>query len=243
MGFVSRSDLLAWSPYGYAQVRAGWFPSWLRQWDPGMGAYIYQRASDGAFEEGFLETFPIYLILQSGGLVYYYILPNRHQLDASFEPVPGAAIPPGRYDYVRQRVYYSSDQSRKISGTLLFETGGYFDGQLHTGRVTARLAPTPHASIGVSYEQNELRGVGVDNVDTSADLYSIDGRFALNPQLQLSAFYQYSGAAKQGILNARLSWEYRPLSYFYLVFNELEAGGAGVDERQFTSKLSYTRQF
>jgi hypothetical protein len=48
--------------------------------------------------------------------------------------------------------------------------------------VTARLAPTPHASIGVSYEQNELRGVGVDNVDTSADLYSIDGRFALDPQ-------------------------------------------------------------
>jgi len=45
-------------------------------------------------------------------------------------------------------------------------------------------------------------------------------RLAHSPRLQLTTFYQYNDAARQGTVNARLSWEYRPLSFLYVVLND-----------------------
>jgi hypothetical protein len=45
-------------------------------------------------------------------------------------------------------------------------------------------------------------------------------RLAYNTRLQVSAFYQYNSFDQQGRWNVRGSWEYRPLSFVYLVFNE-----------------------
>lgn len=243
MGFVSRPDLLVSSPYGYAKVRAGWFPSWLRQWDPGLGAYIYQRASDGAFQEGYLEIFPIYWTLQNGGYLSWYVIPNWQDLEDEFQPVAGASIEPGRYKYLRHRLYFQSDQSRALSWEAQLEAGGYFDGNLYTAEVSARLAPVPQAAVLGTVELNDLRGVGTGDSDASANLYTIEGRFALDPRLQLSAFYQYGDDARSGNVNVRLSWEYQPLSHLYLVFNELDNGATGAKERQFIAKVSYARPF
>ena len=50
-------------------------------------------------------------------------------------------------------------------------------------------------------------------------LIGIGSRFAFNPHLQLSGFLQHSSLMSQDIVNARLSWEFRPLSYLYVVYN------------------------
>ena len=50
-------------------------------------------------------------------------------------------------------------------------------------------------------------------------LIGIGSRFALNPRLQLSGFLQHNSLTSRDILNARLSWEFRPLSYLYVVYN------------------------
>jgi len=52
-----------------------------------------------------------------------------------------------------------------------------------------------------------------------ADLWIISGRLALNPRLQLIGFYQKNSLSDVSNYNMRLSWEYRPLSYLYIVFN------------------------
>ena len=53
----------------------------------------------------------------------------------------------------------------------------------------------------------------------TVDLYIIQGRFAVNPRLQLIGFYQRNSLDNSENYNLRLSWEYRPLSYVYLIFN------------------------
>ena len=73
-------------------------------------------------------------------------------------------------------------------------------------------------------------------------------RLALNPRLQLYSFYQRNQAAESASLFVRLSWEYRPLSYIYLVVNDraaLDRDGfvaAFPRERQVIVKFSFLRQ-
>jgi hypothetical protein len=48
---------------------------------------------------------------------------------------------------------------------------------------------------------------------------------ALTPRLQVTTFYQYSSSGGDGVLNARLAWEFLPLSYVFLVLNDRRAAG------------------
>jgi hypothetical protein len=61
--------------------------------------------------------------------------------------------------------------------------------------------------------------------------------------MQLSAFYQYNTFDKRARWNARGSWEFAPLSFLYLVFNESSFRDNPVQNQSFISKLTYLKQF
>ena len=72
-------------------------------------------------------------------------------------------------------------------------------------------------------------------------------RLALNPRLQLYTFYQHNTAAESNSLFARLSWEYLPLSFVYLVVNDRASMGGGFlppvpRDRQIILKFSFIQQ-
>jgi hypothetical protein len=50
-------------------------------------------------------------------------------------------------------------------------------------------------------------------------LLGLELRLAANPRLQFVKFTQWNTAASQLAVNARLSWEFRPLSFFTVVHN------------------------
>lgn len=79
------------------------------------------------------------------------------------------------------------------------------------------------AHAGDERGADRFRGVG-DPVSTR--LVASELRLAWNPRVQLTAFYQYNDAGGQGALNARFSWEFRPLSYFYVVLNDVQGAGS-----------------
>jgi hypothetical protein len=62
--------------------------------------------------------------------------------------------------------------------------------------------------------------------------------------VQLSSFYQYNTDVQRGSLNARASWEFTPLSFVYLVYNDRHAvsGGIAAPSRQLVLKLVWMRQ-
>jgi len=89
-------------------------------------------------------------------------------------------------------------------------------------------------------------GVGDLKVNTTIDLYGIEGRFAINPRIQLIGIYQKNSENNSQNYNIRFSWEYKPLSYVYFVFNH-----RGFDDLQSKTKMedhviakvSYLKQF
>ena len=61
--------------------------------------------------------------------------------------------------------------------------------------------------------------------------------------MQVSGFYQYNTFDKRGRWNIRGSWEFAPLSFVYLVFNESSFRDSPVQNQSFISKLTFLKQF
>ena len=210
------------SPAVSFDIRSAWLPSYIRSFNPGVEAYIFQDSDDGDLLFGYAPIRPFRVYFQNGAQIGAFVEPNWQRLEDSFFPV-GIEIAPGDYDYTRYRVEVESDQSAFLAGGIEIETGDYFDGELTTYTLSARYAPSPYFEATADVELNQIRGLGVQQSDIDTELYGLNLRVALSPQLQFATFYQRNTANQTSTWNARLAWEYRPLSYLYVVYNRNEA--------------------
>lgn len=221
VGFLYSSNIINTDFGGYRIYRKSWIPKPLRQVDPGFYMHLYHRASDGKFLQAEWETFPIYLVFSDGGLFYVYVVPTWQSVP---DPISILDVPisTGNYYYTRYRFYYGNDQSKKFSYGISYETGNYYDGRLDSYVASARYSPVPHISLSVNYQHNSIFQLGEVRTSKETDLLTPQIRLALNPRLQWISFYQYNTAINKGVLNTRLSWEYKPLSFVYVVYNDVQ---------------------
>jgi len=172
------------------------------------------------------------------------IIPTWQNINFNFAPL-GLRIAQDNYFYTRYLFRYNTDQSKKWSASVGYELGGFYNGNRNTLRGSLRLAPVPHAALTVDYEFNDLKGVGELARNLETHLTTVGARFALNPRVQLSAFYQYNTFDEQGRWNVRASWEYQPLSFLFLVFNDTQINSLEdpFQEQQFIGKITFLKQF
>jgi hypothetical protein len=217
-------------------------PSVIRSFNPGASAWLFRSADDGDLLFAFAPIRPFRLRFQSGAQIDVVIEPNWQRLEQPFSPA-GIEIAPGKYNYTRYRMSAKTDQSTKYSARLSIETGDYYDGSLTSYSVSGRIAPLPQIELSADLQINQIRDLGIASEDENTRLYRINARFALNPRLQLSGLYQWDSLTNRSGWNLRLSWEYRPLSYFYLVYNKNEIQELGRDTRftqdQIIAKWTY----
>jgi hypothetical protein len=244
MGFTFANNVVHHNPGGYYIWRPKKEKSLVRRGDPGFFINYYHNASDGKFQQADLYIFPLYQWFRDNSSLEVAVTPTWQNVNFAFAPL-GISVPQGRYFYVRNTIHYYTDRSRKLSASAKVESGKFYDGRLLTLTTGARIAPTPHAALTLDYELNRARSLGADDEDKDVYLYSGGLRLALNPQVQGTVFYQYNSLGKTGRWNARLSWEYRPLSFLYLVFNDTRSD-LGIDRFRTTGaigKVNWMRQF
>jgi len=243
MGFVARHDVISNSTGGFAVWRPKWRTKWVRNLEPGLFTETYIQASTGKLQEFNVNINPIWIALQNGGAFGLFITPTFQRLDDVFSPL-GIDIQAGDYNYLRYALIAMSDASKKISYSLNYERGGYYDGKLTAFSARLSTSPIPHLSFAVSYENNRFSEVGADKAEESVKLVGIESRMALNPRLQLIGFYQYNTSQNREIWNMRLAWEFKPLSFLYLVFNQRSFQTTERQQSQhLIGKISYLKQF
>ncbi|MFN7117684.1 MAG: carbohydrate binding family 9 domain-containing protein [Saprospiraceae bacterium] len=247
LGFVSRSDVLSFSPGMNWYYRGDKLPfkKMIRAFEPGFLPEFYYQASTGKLIERLYYFFPFWLNFQNGGYLGYSINPIFQHLTEPFEPL-GVTISEGDYHYFQQQIWASTDPSKILNLRVIYTWGEYFDGKLNSGDWQLQFAPIPHFSLIGRFNRNRFKNVGITNAATTVDLYSIEGRFALNPRLQLIGFFQSNSENNSSNYNIRLSWEYQPLSYVYLVFNHRGFDTLQREKRtedHVIAKLSYLKQF
>lgn len=244
MGFVFANNTIHHNPGGYYIWRPpkGWFSKWIRRWDPGVFVNWYQNANNLNTHETTFYLFPVYIITKSNGQIEYATFISWQNFDFSF-PILGKEIARGKYNYLRHLLRYETDASRKLSMESKYEWGGYYNGKLRTLTLSGRFAPVPHIALTVNYENNDFENFGIAEENFKTELYTTGIRLAYNPRIQLSAFYQYNSFDSRGRWNVRGSWEFAPLSFLYLVFNENNFRNSPVLQQSFISKLTYLKQF
>lgn len=242
-GFVSRTGVALHAPSLLYDWRPRWLPARIRNLNLSLGSFVYQELGSGRLEESFTEGY-IDVYGQRGSLFYPDLQHFTQRVSEAFEPVPGVRIAPGNYSYWRPNVYYGTDRSRRVWAGARLYTGGFYDRSLDQVELDLFVSPSPRAAFGLNADVNRFRGGGAASVVTR--LIAPEMRLAWNPRLQLTAFYQYNDAARQGTLNARLSWEFRPLSFLYVVLNDARDAGRQTlpapPRQQFLVKLVYFGQ-
>lgn len=243
-GFVFQNNVIQHNPGGYYI----WRPEkikWIRRWDPGVFVdYYHDFQNPGNFQQASINIFPIYIFFKDNSFIEASLTPTWQNINFDFAPL-GLEIAQGNYNYIRYLVRYNTDQSKKISGSVRYNFGNFYDGTLSTVEVGLRYAPIPHISLSGNYEHNNLKEIGISKANLKTDLYTASLRLALNSKVQLSTFYQYNSFDDQGRWNVRFSWEYRPLSFIYIVFNESQLNSLDPIQRntQFISKVTFLKQF
>jgi hypothetical protein len=221
MGFVGRKDVIATTPGMNWFYRGKLLPfrKVVRAFEPGFSPEFYWQASTGKLIERQLWFFPIWLNFQNGGYLGYSVNPVFQNLTEPFEPL-GVRFAIGEYHYFQQQVWLGTDPSKVVYAFGQIDWGTYFNGRLTIADMNLKFSPSPHFSFLGRVNRNKFTGAGEEKVNKTVDLYSIEGRLALNPRLQLIAFYQQNSENERKNYNIRMAWEYRPLSFFYIVFNK-----------------------
>ncbi len=243
MGFIRQKNVIRHNPGGYYI----WRPKadMIRRWDPGMFVNYNQDAVNPSnFQQASLYIFPVYMWFKDNSFLEMSLTPTWQNINFQFEPL-GISILEDDYFYTRFRVRYYTDRSKKWSTEASYDFGDFYNGTRNTVKLSGRLAPIPQAALTIDYEYNNIQDLGEQQENLKTHLTTIGSRFALNPRVQLSAFYQYNTFDEQGRWNVRASWEYRPLSFLYLVFNdtEIETLETPLREQQFIGKLTFLKQF
>lgn len=247
LGFVSRNNVIGTTPGIFWWYRGKHLPlkKWLRAYEPSVFPEFYHEVSTGKLVERTWTIYPVWLNLQSGAYFGYSATPTYQFLTENFEPL-GVKILTGPYKYTRHKIYASTDASRKLNMQTVYVWGTYFNGSLRSGDWTLQYAPSPHFSISGRFNRNRFINVGELNTSASIDLYAIEGRFAINPRIQLIGFYQVNADSDSKNYNLRLSWEYQPLSYIYVVLNHRNFQDLSLKTQtqdQAIAKISFLKQF
>jgi hypothetical protein len=239
-GFVSRPNVLVTSPAAYLTLQPSARIVWVR---PGVTTYFYHDPGGGRLQEGVLN-FNAEVLLRSGASWKPYVEQNLQRPEMPVPLLPGVSVAAGTHDYVRYGMDLKSDPSAGVAASANLSTGSFFDGQLDRAAMFARWSPSPYVALRADYEVNRLRSLGTRDTSLVTHLAGPELRVFLTPRVQWSAFYQYSTVQKLGTLNARFSWEFAPLSYLYVVYNERSAVAGGVlpQARSLIVKMSWLRQ-
>jgi hypothetical protein len=205
-------------------------PMSVRSFSPGASVFVFRSSDDEDLLFAYAPIRPLRLRYHSGAQIDLVLEPNQQRLEEPFFPA-GIEIAPGKYDYTRYRASARTDQSAALAGDVSVESGDYFDGKLTSYSLSARFAPRPQIELSADVQVNQLENLGIAAEDKTTRLYRVNARLALNPRFQVTGFFQWDSLADQSAWNLRLSWEYRPLSYVYVVYNKNDREGLNPGDR------------
>ena len=237
IGFVRRDDfartfgLLRFSPRpaSIESVRKFTWEASIEYLENGAGQ-LETRSQAGRFNTEF----------ETSDQLTFEASNNYELLVAPFGIAPGVIIPPGSYNFADASVSYLFGQQRPISGTVLFQRGGFYDGDITALTVSsARVSVTPQLSIEPSLSINDVHLPYGDFVNT---LVRARTDYAFSPRMFASGLLQYNTTDDSFSSNLRFRWEYHPGSELFVVYTDerdtVVSGFPQLKNRAFVVKIT-----
>ena len=238
VGFVPRAGIeksigrFAWTP------RPGERIPWIREFNP-LVQVDYITDDDRTLLTRRVET-RFWVLFQDGGR---FSVAREFRFERLTEPFfirPNQPIPIGDYPFSEYSLLFSTDQSRMFSGDVRLSTGDFFDGERDSYRLQLRFRKNYRFQAQVTWTHNDIH-LPSGNFSTELVITRLDYSFSTN--LFLKALIQYNNDFKQFSSNIRFNFIHRPLSDFFLIYNERRSSTGEVVERALIAKLTYAFSF
>ncbi len=162
------------------------------------------------------------------------------RLEEPFEIRPDQNIPVGDYQFTEYSASYSSNRSRMFSGSVTARTGGFFDGDKNSYKVDFRFRPGYQLGAEVSWSYDDIQ---LPSGDFTTNLVTTRLRYSFSTHMFLNGLIQYNSTVREISSNIRFNFTYKPLSDFFLVYNERRSSTGEVKERALIGKLTYVFDF
>lgn len=233
LGFVKQSDVE--ETYGYVDARPRPAVGPVMEW--GVKSEVtYQTTTDGALLYRSLYQ-RVLAKLRSGDMILASWDPQFERLIEPFDLRPadtdgtGAiVIPAGDYRYRHWNIYVATEASRPLSGIVSLLWGGYYGGRKTSLDVdlTASLLDTVKLGGAISVDWIRVPTAAPPfHADTVPRISSADVQWSVTNQLVLKGLIQHEDESGTLAANIRLSWEYRPGSFVYLIANPSSSRDTG----------------
>jgi hypothetical protein len=190
---------------------------------PSVRRFFYQGSLDYIENgRGRLETREangeVAIEFQNSDRLSVTVLNSYEFLPRPFPIAPEVTLPIGEFRFNNVRVQMNLGQRRKLSGNFALDRGSFYSGNRTALSVSrGRLNAGSQLSLEPTYSLNvvELKEGSFTN-----QLVGSRVTYTMTPQMFASALLQYNSSSNVVSVNARLRWEYRPGSEFFVVYNE-----------------------
>ena len=213
MGFIVRTDVrstkakASWTPRPHwPGVRQLAFNANVENYDNHAGR-LESRTSTGSWQMTRHDT----------STLVVSVIRDFDTLDVPFA-VAGTRIPVGAYDWTSGSLSYTSNQSRRVSGSTTLEAGEYYDGHRQTARVSLNLQVGRTLLFEPNVTRNHVTLPG--RPDFTSHVVNLRVSQSFSPALFLKGFAQYNDERKTASFNFLFWYIYRPGSDLYVVYNQ-----------------------
>ena len=149
---------------------------------------------------------------------------------------PKQAIPVGDYPFSEYSLTFASDRSRMFSGEVRLTTGDFFGGERDAYRFQVVYRKDYRFEAQVTWTHND---VNLPSGKFSTDLVITRLQYSFSNNLFLKGLIQYSSELDEVSSNIRFNFIHKPLSDFFLIYNEKRSTTGAVSERALIAKLTY----
>ncbi|MEE8348416.1 MAG: DUF5916 domain-containing protein [Acidobacteriota bacterium] len=238
VGFVPRRGIRKSRGALTYKPRPGERIPWIREFRPFI-EIDYITDQDNRLETRTLET-GLTTEFQDTGRLQFLVESNFERLDEPFSIRPGQSLPAGDYQFEEFSASYSTDQSRMFSGGVNGSTGSFWNGDRNTYGVDFRFQANYQFRADVSWTRNNI---DLPSGAFTTDLASTRLTYSFSTDLFLNALIQYNSILQEVSSNIRFNYIYKPLSDFFLVYNERRSSTGEVRERALIAKFTYLIDF
>lgn len=151
--------------------------------------------------------------------VYYVVNYDEIDLKYGFDPLNnGNPLAPRKYNFATLKLGYNSANNQLFRYRFNVQKGSYYSGNRTSAGAYLNYQLLPFANLELSYDINkvDLNELGKDTFH----LTRFTGQVFFNNRLNWTTYVQYNTQRDNFNINSRLQWEYKPLSYIYLVVSD-----------------------
>ena len=241
MGYVPRVGInksQAWfSPHLRWRRTEGWLREFWPHWeisnvtrtDGGLDSRYYDYHFPLAFQDGAFAEVGMNRSIE--GLTRPFTINSRR----------GLAIPAGEYTFDDWFVTGRTNAAAPFSFNARYGWGDFYSGYRHNYQAGVGARVNEHLNITANYARNRI---SLPGGKYTTDLLSSRVTYDFSTNVFLNALLQYNTDARQWSSNVRFNIIHRPLSDFFLVYNERrDTFTDALIDRAIIAKVTYLMAF